>query len=208
MLLLRRGLPGGLRAAGVAAGAAVLAAGAQQQGQRAQCKDGAPQYKEKLARSTTIQRLQTYETMHGEVTAAQKQRLTDSFLTLARVVSPSTMRRLKVELVDGDQIAVSFRLQPVEQTYVAAQISEVLAVVTGAAPTDKRYVREATYSASDGVHRTMLRTDTGARVELQVETASGKTTLTLVSESLTPPDASRIEAAFRASARDRDGDGD
>ena len=188
-----------MRVAGMVAGGAALVVSAHMR--RATCEKS-PLYRERLAKTTTMHRLQTYETVHGDVSNAQKQRLYDALFELARVVAPSAMNKLTVELVGtDDDVSVSFRVAPVDPEFrrPADQVKEMLAAVAGAAPNDKAHMRLADYGISDGAHTTRLRTDTGARVELRVETASGKTTLTLVTADFKTADAARIEAAYRAS---------
>jgi hypothetical protein len=193
-----------LRVAGAAAGAIVTFAAHK----ASHCAEGSGSNPraERLARSTTIQRLQSYATMHGEVPKAQEEKLTNTFLTLARIVSPSTMRRLKVEIVNIEQIAVSFKLAKIHEVDLAAQTSEVLAGVAGAAPGEKKHMRNAIYAMSESSHTTRLVTDTGAQVELFVENSSGQATVTLVTADLTAQDAKRIEVAFRAAVLDRGGE--
>ena len=182
----------------VAGGAAALTLTVGGHMRFAHCEQS-PRYRDRLAKTTTMNRLQTYQTVHGDVTTEQKQKLYDVLFELARVVNPSAMNRLTVELVNGDEVSVSFRVPQVDPLGRPDQVREMLAAVAGAAPTDKAHMRSADYGFSDGSHTTRLRTDTGAKVELRVETASGKTTLTLVTAEFKPSDAVRIDAAIRAS---------
>lgn len=198
------------RLASLVAGSTALALGATASQPHCSADEEATiswsQYKERLARTSTVKKLRAYETMHGELTKAQEERLTNACMVLARVTNPSTMLKLKVELASED-IAVSFRLPTVDPMDIRAQISEVLASVAGAAASDKHHLRDAVYALPDETcHTTTLYTDTGAKVVLRSERPSGDATLIVITAALRALDAKRIEAAYRAAVRNRDDD--
>ena len=203
-MMLQRLKLSGMIAGAAAAGALGAAAYQRSKSKGSEQSAANARRRELLAKTTTDSRLKSYETVHPGVSAEAKEHLTESFMTLARVVPPSSMRRLTVEIVNQNEVAVSFRVPETDPVYIKDQISSVLAAMAGAAPEDKDHLRDARYAILDKGHSTSLRTSTGANVELHVRTASGVTTVTLTTARIQPVDASRLDAAVQASNEYRD----